>query len=227
MADRADSVKSQALTPRAELARLRRRQIEQDFDLRERIMEAVLKACGEKGYRKVSVQDVIDRYDGNRAQFYRHFASKADCYAAAYETGVERLCARILGATKAAEDWPQRLGGALDELARFVSERPQLARGLLVEVHVAGGSALEKRSEVSSRLARALDIARREGASPAAPPMTAAFVVGAIEAAAISSLTAGEPKRFADAVPELAAIATSAYFGDRVPGEHGAHLPAA
>jgi AcrR family transcriptional regulator len=228
MAGGADSVNTRLRTPRAELERIRRQQIERDFDVREQIMDAALTACGEKGYRNASVQDLVDRYGGYRTQFYRHFASKADCYVAAYETAVERLCARVLGATKSAENWAERLRGALDELASFAIERPLLARGLLVEVHVAGGAALAKRNEVSDRLASALDLARREaGVSIAPPPITAPFVVGTIEAAAISALAARDPKRFADSVPELAAIATRAYFGDCGRREQRTKLPAA
>jgi AcrR family transcriptional regulator len=223
----ADSVNTHTRGPRAELTRIRQDRLQQDFELRERAMKAMLTLSGEKGYRRVSVQDVIDRYGGYRSQFYRHFSSKADCYAAAYETGAERLCARILGAAKAAEDWTRRLRIALDELARFVVERPLVARGLLVEVRVAGGPALEKRNELSNRLARALDTVRRDSSALVPPPITAPFLISAIEAAAISALTAKEPGRFADAVPELQEIATSAYFGDRGVRPQRAPLPAA
>ena len=122
----------------------------------------MLAACGEKGYRRVAVQDVIDRYGGNRVQFYRHFASKADCYAAAYETEAERLSERILEAAGAASDWRLGLRAGLDELAGFAERRPLLARGLLVEVHVAGGPALARRARAAERFARAIDGGRRE-----------------------------------------------------------------
>src|SRR5215204_4187898 len=77
-------------TPRGELARVE--------EIRGKTLDAMLAACGQKGYRRVAVQDVIDRYGGNRVQFYRHFSSKADCYAAAYEDEVERLEARVVKA---------------------------------------------------------------------------------------------------------------------------------
>jgi AcrR family transcriptional regulator len=227
MAGGANSLKSRVRTPRGELKRLRDGQVGQELEVRERIMEAILRACGERGYREVSVQDVIDRYGGYRVQFYKHFANKAECYAAAYETGTERLCAAVLGASRAERDWRRRLRAALDELARFVVAEPDLARGLIVDVHVAGGVALVKRQEVFDRLCCAVDTARRETDSrPSPPTITAAFMVGAIEAAVSSALVAREPQQFSQAVPELAQIVDAAYFGDRAAHEEGAALRA-
>src|SRR5215213_11960995 len=95
-------------TPLGELTRFdesRRRQAE---ETRLAILEAMLATCGEKGYRRVAVQDVIERYGGNRVQFYRHFSSKADCYADAYQEEVERLHDRVRTAAREG-GWRDRL----------------------------------------------------------------------------------------------------------------------
>lgn len=191
--------------------------------LRERIMEAALEACGERGYRDATVQDTIDRYGGYRYQFYQHFASKTECYIAAYEFEVERRYAELQALAAAQPSWRRGLVAMLYGLADFLCERPPLARGLLVEVHVAGGPALLKRLEVFERLTRAVDSARHETESRhSPPPVTATFMVGAIEAAVTSSLTRAEPRDFADAVPELAHMILAAYFGDDIAGEETA-----
>jgi AcrR family transcriptional regulator len=183
-------------------------------------MEAMLEACGEKGYRNASVQDVIDRYGGNRVQFYRNFGSKAECYSEAYETGIETLCKRLLDAGGAEPEWRRGLRAALAELACFVQGSPLAAKGLLIEVHVAGGSALEKRAEVCDRLVRALDGARRESGSGEAPPeVTARFMVGAIESSAAGALARGAPGDFAESIPELAHLIVAAYFGEKAAKE--------
>jgi hypothetical protein len=48
-------------TPRAELERIRRSREEAEGALAEHIAVAMLEACGEKGFRAVAVQDVIER----------------------------------------------------------------------------------------------------------------------------------------------------------------------
>ena len=126
-------------TPRTELARIREGRAAQDSALRDRVMEAVLEACGERGFRAATVQDAIDRYGGNRVQFYRLFAGKADAYEAAHAAALDALCERLLGAARAAEGWRPGLRAALAELGGFLVERPAPAKGLLVEVHIAGG----------------------------------------------------------------------------------------
>jgi AcrR family transcriptional regulator len=203
------------------LAQIREEQAREDSPLRRRVMEAMLCACGELGYRNVSVQDVIDRYGGYRVQFYSLFGSKAECYAAAHETYAGALCEELLGVAAATRgNWRERLRAALEVLARFAAERPLLARGLLVQVHVAGGPARGTRKEMTERLSRAIDSARREtGSRHSPPPETATFMIGAIESAVVSALMKGTEANLAsEAMPELVRIASCAYFGDGLGG---------
>jgi AcrR family transcriptional regulator len=208
-------IESRIATPRGELARLQEAEAQEFVQIHERIMEAVLSVSGELGYRNVAVRHLLERYGGYRLQFYRHFESKADCYAAAYEVEIERLYAGLMDAAGPAESWRGGLRAALDYLAGFIEERPALARGLLIEVYVAGGPALAKREEVFERLSSALDRARHETKSRhSPPPVTAAFMVGAIEQSVALALTKGEPESFVLAVPELTRMISVAYFGD-------------
>lgn len=213
---RAANAKPDAATPRRALARLQAGLEREEAELPERIGIAMLEACGELGYRAVTVRDVIERYGGYRLQFYRLFANKAECYELSYAAEAERLCAALLRAGAEQPDWRAALRTALATLARYIDERGAAARGLLVEVHVAGGGALEKKREMSERLTRAIDSARREtGSRHSPPPMTAVFMISAIEASVCEALEQGEPERFAAAVPELAQMVVAAYFGER------------
>lgn len=217
MAGPADRGEGKIRTPRRELARIRAERSGRITRVRKRIMEAMLEACGEHGYRAATVQNAIDGYGGHRQQFYAHFAGKAQCYAAAYEFEIERLYAKLRCLALVEPSWQQGLVAVLGGLADFICERPVLARGLLVEVHVAGGPALLKRLEVFERLTRTVDSARREtGSRHSPPPVTATFMVGAIEAAVTSALSRAEPGDFAAAVPELAQMVLAAYFGDEI-----------
>lgn len=228
MAGRGNIVGGRARTPRVELAQIRAAQTGETTRLKERVMEAAIEACGERGYREATVQNVIDRYGGHRQQFYKHFAGKAECYAAAYEFEVERLYAALRDRAAGEPSWHQGLVALLTGLGEFLCERPTFARGLLVEVHVAGGAALLKRLEVFERLTHAVDSARHETESRhSPPPVTATFMVGAIEAAVTSALTRAKPRDFADAVPELAHMILAAYFGDEIAGEETGALRAA
>jgi AcrR family transcriptional regulator len=202
-------------TPRTELARLRAERDEQTAAARRRIELAILEACGEAGYRAVSVQQVIERSGSNRAQFYSHYKSKAACFECAYDGLASEVVAGILGAGRGAPDWRAGLRAALGELASLVAERPVLARGLLAEVHVAGGAALARRGELLEKLAHALDSARcAPGAGQDPPPLTARFMLGAVDSAAVSALAKGAQADFPALVPELEGLIVAAYFGE-------------
>jgi AcrR family transcriptional regulator len=171
-------------------------------------MDAMLHVVGDVGYRAISVQKVLDHYGGSRTQFYSHFINVAACYQAAYAMESECLCEAILRAGRGRESWRGSLEAALEELGRFATERPDLARGLLLEVHVAGGPALLRRKEVFERLSRAIDSARRETMSRhSPPPLTAMFIVQVIDAAMADSLLCGTPAEFPAAeLVELIAV---------------------
>lgn len=98
----------------------------------------------------------------------------------------------------------------LGELARFVDEDPELAAGLIAEVHVAGGTALVVRSEVVERLSRAVDRARRE-IPDAPPPVTSRFIVGAIESTVIRTVL--DRGSLTAELPALLYMAIFYYFG--------------
>jgi AcrR family transcriptional regulator len=215
-------------TPRGELTRIREGREQQDEEVRLRTMTAMLEVAGESGYRNVSVQDVIDRCGTNRVQFYRHFSSKDDCFAAAYEGSIERAVAEVAEAAGAASGWREGLRSALGAVAGFIERQPLVARGLVVEVHVAGGPALATRAEVSERAIEAIDLGRSEGAAGGgAPSLTAAFLLGAVESTLSAALARGEPGAFAEAIPGLTHMIVSAYLGEEAAAEDVAAASAA
>jgi AcrR family transcriptional regulator len=175
----------------------------------------MLRACTEIGYERVGVDDLLVRGGGEREDFYRHFSDLPDCFAAAYATETDRICGEILARATAAEDWRAGLHAGLAFFTEFIIERSPRARVLLLDVHLAGELAEQRRAEVFERLAHAVDTAREETLyAPSPPPLTSLFMVSAIEAAAVSALVREEPQSFAEAVPELEQLVVTAYFGD-------------
>jgi AcrR family transcriptional regulator len=202
-------------TARVPLAEARERRLHEEPEVRERIAAATLVAAAELGYRQLTVAAVLERCGGYRLQFYRHFANIGEAYEAAYTSHAEKLETRLLEAGTTGGSWRSGLRAALQELGLFAREDPALASGLMLQVHIAGGPALRQRKEVLERLSRAVDSARRETRSRhSPPPLTASFMVGAIEAAVVRTLAKGEPERFERAIPELEQLVCFAYLGD-------------
>lgn len=213
--ERGDAGGREPRTPLAALESLRREELGREEQVRRQLELAALEVSGEVGYRQLTVQRILDRSEVSRARFYKGFADKADCYGQAYGVAIERLEQDLLGPGAAAPNWPAGFRAALEALARFLDSEPLLAKGLLAEVHVAGGAAMAKRKEVFERFSSAIDIARRENESRhSAPPITASFILNAIEAAVVRTFIRGEPREFAASVPDLVYIAVSFYFGE-------------
>ena len=185
-----------------------------ELDVREGAMEGMLLACGELGFREASVRAILEHSGGHRAQFYQHFESKEDCFAQAYATWIERLCVDVLEAAATTSGWEAGVREAIVRLLQFVTRRPAIARALFVEVQIAGEPALARHEAAVERLAAAIDSARVDIDPAEAPPeATGVFVVGGIESAVSEALTASDPGRLWDMLPELMHFAAGSYFG--------------
>jgi AcrR family transcriptional regulator len=187
-----------------------------DDPIRDEIMEAMLVACGELGYRKVAVKDVLARYGGHRVQFWQNFASKEECFAMAYLSWANRLVAELLEAASAAGSWRGGLRAALVTFFRFIDEHPQVARALLLDAEIGGGPALDKREEAIQILGGAIDTAREQaGPDDRPPPLTGDFIAGGIATYTSEQLAAGAKGAPWQGLPELMRFATAPYFGEQ------------
>jgi AcrR family transcriptional regulator len=195
---------------------------------RERLLEAMLLVSGERGYEQISVQDVIERAQASRATFYKHFNDKEDCFTQAYSDAAGWLYQRLIGVAKRQPGWREGLRAGMAELLEFCANQPALARALFVEPHAAGGAALAEHDLLMERLSRAIDGARREIPSrQAPPPVTATFMVGAIETLVRAKLMSGEPETAPEMLPGLLHFVVMQFFGEDAAWEEMTAAPLA
>ncbi len=195
---------------------------------RERLLEAMLIVSGERGYEHISVQDVIEQAGASRATFYKNFDDKEDCFAQAYQGGADWIYRRLIGIAKRQPTWREGLRAGLAELLEFCASQPSLARALLVEPHAAGGAALAEHDRLMERLSRAIDGARRESPSrQAPPPVTATFMVGAIETLVRTKLMSDEPETAPEMLPGLLHFVVMQFYGEDAAWEELTSAPLA
>ncbi len=195
---------------------------------RERLLEAMLIVSGERGYEHISVQDVIEQAGASRATFYKNFDDKEDCFAQAYQGGADWIYRRLIGIAKRQPTWREGLRAGLAELLEFCASQPSLARALLVEPHAAGGAALAEHDRLMERLSRAIDGARREIPSrQAPPPVTATFMVGAIETLVRTKLMSDEPETAPEMLPGLLHFVVMQFYGEDAAWEELTSAPLA
>lgn len=183
---------------------------------RERVLVGMMRAVAELGYRDVSVQDVLDRAGVSRPTFYQHFDNKEDCFLMAFDAAAARLYDRLDAASsECTGDWRERLRFALESLLRFVIDEPDAASILIVDARAACPAALSRRDDLLDRFACCLDSQVRAEAPPDEPPsaITAAGVVGGVDALLYSRLTNGEADDLESLLPSLIYFAVLPYEG--------------
>lgn len=189
---------------------------------RERMLAGMLRATAELGYREVCVQDVLDRAGVSRPTFYEHFSNKESCFLATFDAAAarlrDRLAARALGSTGG---WREQVLVALEELLGFIGDEPDAAMILIVDARAACPAALARRDELLDRFAECLDTRVRAEAPTDAPPsaITAAGVVGGIDALLYSRLTKEETEDLESLLPSLMYFVVLPYEGHEVASE--------
>jgi len=175
----------------------------------------MLLTAGARGYEGATVQEVAERSGIGRDQFHRRFGGKDECFAGAYEEAAERLVEELLEAGSRAGSWRLGFRAALAELLRFVAEQPLLAKALLIEVRAARGRAWAAHQRAVERLVAAVDGAREDpDALPSASPVTAGFMVGAIEESIGLEIGAGRTAEVERLLPDLCHLVVLNYFGE-------------
>jgi AcrR family transcriptional regulator len=173
---------------------------------RERLLAAMLRAAAELGYRETNVQDVIDRAGVSRPTFYEHFTNKEDCFLAAFDVTATRLRERVASAAdKGGANLRDRLRFGLETLLNFVATEPDAARTLVVEARAASVEAVMRRDDLLDHFASCIDAQVREllPGAPSYSPVTAAGIVGGVEALLYSRLNKGEVEDLDALLPSM------------------------
>lgn len=188
---------------------------------RERILEAMTHAAAKEGYRRVSVQGVLERAGVSRLTFNEHFEGKEDCFLAALDAAGECFYERISEAARLGGDWRGRLRSGIVELVSLVAEQPDAARLLIVEGRAASPRALDHRDALLDKFACcvARTVGDEVGEPVATSGLTPVGVIGGIESLLYSRLYRDELDDLASLVPSLMYFAVLPYLGPEAAGE--------
>jgi AcrR family transcriptional regulator len=183
---------------------------------RERLIAGLIEALYEVGYQKTTVSLIGQRAAVSKSDFYKHFESKDDCFIAAYDTAVERIRGRVAAACEESgdEEWPQRLGKAIDALLQLFTAEPALASIALVEGLRAGRGVYDRYQTAMESFVHDL----RSGAPPGpegveVPETTDEAVVGGVASMLGRRILAREAEQLPQLFPEILEFVLAAYLG--------------
>src|ERR1700709_2960029 len=89
---------------------------------RARIVAALAEETMSRGYRAVTVADIVRRAGIARNTFYDNFSSKEDCFLATQDFAVEESLRRVVDAAAEEESWEARLAAGLGAFPKYVSD---------------------------------------------------------------------------------------------------------
>lgn len=181
---------------------------------RARIIDALAQETAERGYRAVTVADIVRRAGIARNTFYDNFSSKEDCFLAAQRYGAETLKARILEAADEAEGWPQRVEAGLRACLATLSASPALARLCIVDALTAGPAAVERYEQSLQAFVPFFQVGRQISPHGRRLPQTLEeALVGGIFWIVYQRIILGEAGQLQQLLPELLEFALTPYLG--------------
>ena len=181
---------------------------------RARIVAALAEETTDKGYRAVTVADIVRRAGIARNTFYDNFASKEDCFLATQDFAVEEALKRVVDAAAEAEGWEARLAAGLGAFLGYVASEPALARTCIVEALSAGDAAQERYEQSLQAFVPLLRIGREDSPHGDDLPETLEeTIVGGIFWVIYQRIVLGETEQIEALLPDLVDFALTPYIG--------------
>lgn len=181
---------------------------------RARIVNALARETAERGYRAVTVANIVKRAGIARNTFYENFGSKEECFLATQEYAMSAALERVVAAAGEIDDWPRRVRAGLAAFLAYVSEEPALARTCMVEALSAGPASVryyeESQQAFVSLFQLGRDVSPRGGELP---ETLEEALIGGVFWIVYQRLTGPEPSKIGELTPELTEFILKPYLG--------------
>lgn len=168
----------------------------------------------DKGYRAVTVADIVRRAGIARNTFYENFSSKEDCFLAAQDYGAEAALAQVVEAAGSVESWQARVSAGLAAFLSSVAGSPALARACFVEALSAGPAAIARYEQSLQAFLPLFRVGRKISPHGEQLPQTLEeTIIGGIFWIIYQRIVLGETEQIERLLPELVEFALTPYIG--------------
>jgi AcrR family transcriptional regulator len=181
---------------------------------RRQILDALAEVCVRDGYRRASVESVVEEAGATRAAFDRHFTDLEDCFTAYTLETREAFLVEVGRAVLQHSGWHEQMRAAAYGIVRFWQKDERRARMILIEIHSAGPRAQLVRDEGMQIMVSLIDQGRTVMPDPdLLTRATAEAVAGAITNQMRLVLERGEVDCAQEHVPGLLYSVVLPYLG--------------
>jgi AcrR family transcriptional regulator len=175
---------------------------------RRRLFAAAAAVFARAGYADATAEGIAREAGMSKATFYEHFDNKEDCLVALFEAAVKGVvrAMREAGERHADADRSERVQATTRALLQALTDFPDEAQTLLVEIVGAGPRALARRDAALDEVAGYIDEFNRadaeHGRAPRfASPHDAFAIVGAVVELASRQIRTGRPAEIRELEP--------------------------
>lgn len=173
-------------------------------DQRERLIVAVPRVVAERGYEAMSVADIVKAAAVSRNAFYKNFADKQECFAAAHDAGHERLFEVLVQCCEEEATIEERVERSLATGLDALEAEPDVARLLFVEAPSAGEEIALRYHEWLQRYGTLLRSVAPEMPPESIPaPEVEGVIVGGIASRVASEVLNGRAAKLPDLTAPL------------------------
>lgn len=184
---------------------------------RRRLLEAAASVFAERGYAEGSAEAISRAAGMSKATFYEHFANKEECILVLFDeaaTEVMRAMASA-GETGPFATFEERVAAGARAFLQTLSEYPESAQTLLVEIIGAGPRAAARRDAILQAFADAMErdfahAAPEYGAGTFASTDDAFAIIGACVELVSRQLRTGQPEDMLDLLPVIVRLTLGA-----------------
>lgn len=181
---------------------------------RARIIAALAEEAASKGYRAVTVADIVRRAGIARNTFYENFSSKEDCFLAVQEYGVDVALRRVVAAAGEVESWQGRVRAGLAAFLQSVATEPALARACFVEALSAGPASVERYEQSLQAFIPLFRVGRKVSPHGEQLPETLEeTIIGGIFWIIYQRIALGQTDEIERLLPELIEFSLTPYVG--------------
>lgn len=189
---------------------------------RARILAAVADATAERGYARMSVEDVVRKAGVSRRTFYELFPNKDQVFLEAYERASNLLLAEVRAAENGETGFAARITAGFRAFLELLRASPAFARMCIVEVMAAGPEAVAKRTAVMGEFAALIEenAASELHSHGRVPAMHAHTIVAGAYEAVYRMIAADRTDELPALLPDLVESALLPYVGEDEAAAH-------
>lgn len=182
---------------------------------RQRILRAAAEVVAERGYRNVTVADIVKAAAVARARFYENFSSKEDCFLNVYDQAAAAVVENVARAcTESIESFPERVTAGIAALLEAIEADPLLARACVVEGPAVGPPINDRFEKLIADFAALLRSGRGDTGSSELPESVEETVVGGLYWFLYHAMIEQRPRKITKLRPQLVEFSLIPFIGD-------------